>query len=253
MAGFLYFKPNHLNPITRADLVAWGLGYAFPRSVAAGLCNSNTPVGAPGTVFADPGGERSAKLCVAEQTWRKLPQSDVWCGYWNDERPTPADLARTPQLPGYSVMLAGGQEWIIPLVRRFDVARRTSVSNLPTYMECDDDGNWHRGPVLDLHAHLWDVTRPIADALLAEYVEGQPPEVADGAILTAIVALLAANYRVGKGELSLIRALTNEANTHAGCMAACDWPTFMLWSEEQKKSELQPPQGDSTTSAGEAD
>jgi hypothetical protein len=141
-----------------------------------------------------------------------------------------------PQLAGYTVKLAGGHEWMIPLVRRFDRTQLTTVSNLPTYLELDDDGNWQRGEVLEAHAHLWDATAPVADALLAEYVEGQAPQVADAAIASAVATLLAENYVVGPGELALMRALSSEDSTHAAAMAACDWPTFDAWFEEQKKS-----------------
>lgn len=246
MAGFLYYKPHQLTPVMREDLVAWGLGYAFPKSCAPCLCQRNTPDDSAGHVFADPErmGDFGTKMDMPNQTWRRLPKRALWVGYWNKAKPTPDDLLRSPYLPGHSVKLADGQDWIIPLVRRFDTVELVTTSSLPTYMEQDDDGNWHRGPVLETHAHLWDATQPIADALLAEYVHKQPPRVNDADIFTAIEALLGANYVVSGGELSAMRALTSEANTHAAVMAACDWPSFMAWDEEIKKNEPpQPPAG----------
>lgn len=257
MAGFLYFKPHHLNYVTRQDIEAWGVGHALPRQVACGICNSNTPAAAPGVVFADPQlqGDRPIKMDFAgndpPQKWRKMPKSDLWIGYWTDALPTAAELIRTPHMPGFSVTLGNGQSWIIPLVRRYAPAEKKTVSNLPTYMECDDDGNWHNGPVLEVHAKLWEVTQPIADALLAEYVKGEPPTVTNEDIFNAITALLGANYLVGPGELSLMRAFTSEASTHAACMAACDWPTFMAWHDElEKKSDDLSPNAGLITSSG---
>jgi hypothetical protein len=259
MAGFLYFKPHHVAPVTRQLIAEWGLGYAFPRAVAAGLCNSNTPAAAPGTVFADPDlqGDRPIKMDFAgndpPQIWRRLPISDVWCGYWRDAPPEPHELARQPQLPGYPVVLGGGREWLIPIVRRFDPAQQQLKSNLPTYMVCDDDGNWHRGAVTEIHAKLWEVTTPIADAMLAEFIDQRHVELTDAQILDCLSNLVQANYRVGPGELSLMQAFTSESGTHAACALACDWPNFEIWAAEiQKKSDSPPLSDGSTMSSGEA-
>lgn len=254
MAGFLYFKPGQLTPVTRQDIAQWGLGYAFPGPVAPRVCTANTPTDQPGTVFADPTRVDNIAMDMPHQArWRKLPGSDIHVSYWLDAKPAPADLAVSPQLPGYAVALADNEQWTIPLVRRFDAVKLETVSNLPTYMECDDHGNWHRGAVLDIHAHLWDVTQPIADALLSEYVRGKPLILADNDIMRAIVALLSTNYAVGPGELTVLRAFSSEASTHAAVMAACDWPTFMQWHEEiEKKSEHPQLTAGSSMSAGAA-
>lgn len=265
MAGFLYFRPHETTPITRGQIAALGLGYAFPKGVAAGICQGDTPTQSIGCVFADPArqGARSVKMDRSTQTWRRLPKSDIWCGFWNDDPPRPADLARDPQLAGYTVKLAGGREWLVPLVRLYDPLQKTTRSRLPCAMECDDDGNWHRGPVVAQHAHLWDVTTPIAEAMLAQYAprEGAEPaavDVADADIFAAIVALLQANYVVGPGELSLMGALTSEPNTHAAVMAACDWVNFLGWHEslsgggDEKKSASPSAAPGSALSAGAA-
>lgn len=261
MSGFLYFKPRTSKVVTRADLAEWGVGYAFPKSVASGQCMGETPTRTAGVVFADPQrmGDRPIKMATDEQaTWRKLPGSDVWCSYWLDAKPRPADLARSPQLPGYQVCLADGHEWLIPLVRRFDVPQLKTVTSLPCYMECDENGNWHHGPVIERHAHLWDVTAPIAAALLEQYNVPSEERVSDyrdpsdQQILQAVVTLLAENYTVGAGELSLLHVFCNQGAAHAAAMAACDWPTFLAWADDrQKKSESPPAPAGSTTSAGE--
>lgn len=257
MAGFLYFLPGRTNPLTRDEAVALGLGYAFTKSIGCGPCMGDTPTKSSGLVFGDPQrlDTRGIRMERPAQTWLRLPKSqcekEVWVGLWNAARPTPLDLARSPQLPGYEVKLAGDAMWRIPLVRRFDTQQLTTVSALPCYMAVDDDGNWQRGQVVETHAHLWDLTAPIASALLESYTESGAGEISDTDILRAVVALLAENYVVGAGELSLLRALTNEATTHAAAMAACDWPTFIAWADEQKKSDSTP--AGSTTTAGGAD
>ena len=42
----------------------------------------------------------------------------VWVGYWNDDKPTPGDLARTQQIDGHYVPTDAG-EWLVPLARQF--------------------------------------------------------------------------------------------------------------------------------------
>jgi len=255
MPGFLYFKPAHMSAVTPADLAAWGLEYAFTGSLGGSVCIRNTPSGGPGQIFAD--AERMGGLAIAmamgEQVWRKLPGQDLYVGYWRDHKPGPQDLARPQRIDGYEVQLADGHSWLIPLVRRFDVPTLSTVSQLPCYMELGEDGKWHRGQVLAVHAHLWNVTEPVANALLGEYVEEESREISDEAIFAAVVALLGANYVVGPAELSLIQALTNEARTHAAVMAACDWLTFMQWSDLQKKSASPRAAAGLTTSVGEMD
>jgi len=260
MAGFLYFKPGQ-KTVTRQDLVDWGLAYAFSGGCEAGPCLRNTPTGDNGVVFCDSKRQagRTAKMDMAAQDWRKIPASDVWVGMWKDAVPTPAELARRPQMPGYRVKLARDTEWMIPLVRRFDTVQLTTVSNLPCYMEPDDHGNWHRGGVVEAHAHLWDLTTPIATALVEEYTvqpgaqDHTKTNLSDNDIYNAVVALLRENYVLGPAELVLMRELTDEASTHAAVMAACDWPTFMQWAEEQKKSATPSTEDGSITHAGDAD
>lgn len=252
--GFLYFKPNYTGQVSPASIAAWGLAYAFPTSPAGSVCMGSTPSRTPGVVFAEDVRHQghAIGMHVDRQAWRKIPGSDLYVGYWRDHKPTPRELARPLLIPGYRVRLADDQEWQVPLVRRFDTEQLASVSNLPCYMELDEDGTWRRSRVLGVHAHLWELTQPVADALLGEYVEGRTPVVDDRAIMAALVALLQANYVVGPAELSLLEAFTSEASTHAAVMAACDWATFLDWAEsdEQKKSAAARRAVGSTTSAG---
>lgn len=256
MPGFLYFKPQFTAQVTLDHVKEWGLDYAFTSSPAGCVCMGETPTRTPGVVFGEDSRHKGRAITMnrEQQAWAKLPGSDVHVGYWLEAKPTPTDLARVVQLPGFRVRLADEQDWLIPLVRRFDAKARKTVSNLPCYMGVSDDGKWSRARVVAAHAHLWDVTAPIADALLGEYVDGTPVDVPDDQIFGAVVDLIKTNYVAGAGELSLMEALTNEANTHAAVLAACDWLTFREWAAELdavKKNADEPVADGSTMFVGE--
>src|SRR5262245_51601592 len=132
MAGFLYFAPKRTTPIaTAADAAALGLGYAFSGGceVAGTLCMGHTLTGEPGYIFADTKrlGEWQSVMQLDAQTWRKVPGTDCYVGFWNDAPPTPDDLMRPVQLPGYRVTV-GDHDWTVPLTARFDDARKLLVT-----------------------------------------------------------------------------------------------------------------------------
>jgi hypothetical protein len=229
MAGFLYFRAGTVPP-TPDDIAELGLAHAFPsKSIDRCQCIANTPTGASGFVFGDTVrmAGRSVTMNMDEQKWEKLPGSELHVGYWKDAKPKPADLARAERIAGHAVKLGDGQEWIVPLVRSFDRATLKTVSTLPCYMTVDDNGDWHRGDVLEQYAHLWAVTQPIDESLMAEYVTGDEPPAGEIDIFKTVVVLLQTNYVVGPGELSLLRAFTNEGRCYAAAMASCDWPAYM--------------------------
>jgi hypothetical protein len=255
MSGFLYFKPG--KDTATLDLVKeWGLGYAFSASVTRVKCVANSPTGTGGITFSDRNrmGESETKMDMPNQTWAKIPKSDVWVGYWNDAPPKPEELARPNQLPGYYVPLADEQKWLIPLVRRFDQDGSQFKSALPSYMDLDDDGNWVDGKVLDIHAHLWELTTPFADELFKANAEDgyEPRNFTANELGQTITTLLQTNYVVGPGELRLMKALTNEANTKHAILFACEVPVFLEWLTDQKKSNPQLAQDGLSTIAGEA-
>ena len=244
MSSFLYYKPKTNKPVTHQDIVDWGLDYAFDsNSVEAMPVSGNTPDGERGYVFADPRrmGSAAVRLDMQAQEWQELPGTDdLWVGMWRDEpHPGPADLARRVMLPGYEVDL-GADAWQVPLVRRLDTAAEQPqfICALPQVLRCGRDGEFKRSAVQAVHAHLWELTTPIADALLAHYVDEAPlPDWDDEQVVAPVVTLLATNYVVRRGELSLLGVLEAESlATQSVALVSCDWPTFQRWAVEQKKS-----------------
>jgi hypothetical protein len=237
MPGFLYFKPQHMTPVSRDDVKTWGLSYAFERTPQSGVCRNNTPSGTAGSIFADPSrhADGIVKMDMAAQVWRKMPrpgQQDMDVGYFKDSPPGPEDLKRANQLSGYLWKLADGQQWLVPTVRMFDESSATLVSTLPSYIDIDDNGKPIRGQVMPLYAHLWELTAPFAEQMLSD--EGGP-DVSDEDITLAARSLLQVNDVVDLVEMVQLRLLSTEQNAHNIVALAVDWPTYLKWAEVSKK------------------
>lgn len=254
MPGFLYFAPNATNTVTLDTAKSLGLGYAFTSPPSSTVCLNNTPTGGAGVVFADEKrlGEYGVQMRMDEQEWRKIPKSDCYVGYWKAAPPTPDDLLRPQQLPGYRVEM-GDHEWIIPLTACFDDSRKMLVTALPCYLECDENGNWNEGDVLELHRHLWEIGQPFRDDVAARLTQGaEPREFTNNELAGAAIGYLQANYVVGPMEMSLMRGLQKGPEIHGAIMAANDFTAFARWSAEQKKSNQPSTTDGLSTSSGEA-
>ncbi len=237
MSGFLYFRPS-TQTVTKELADEIGLGYAFSSMPTGTACAINTPSGQNGYVFADEKrlGEYTVSMDLDNQEWRKIPKSDCYVGYWKAAPPVPEDLLRTPSLPGYVVKM-GDHQWIVPLTARFDDSRKMLVTALPCYLECDKDGNWNEGGVLELHRHLWEIGQPFRDDVAAQLMQGVPPrDFTNNELAGAAIGYLQANYVVGPMEMSMMRGLQQGPEIHGSIMAANDFATFARWSAEQKKS-----------------
>jgi hypothetical protein len=241
MAGFLYFRPQQTKNVSPDDVKAWGLSYAFEQPPESRVCHNNTPTKTAGIVFAD--GKRqepgNVKMDMENQVWRKMPrpgQQDIYVGYWKESPPGPGDLARANQLSGYSLRLADGSEWLVPVVRLFDEASGQPRSNLPSYLDIDENGKTIPGQVMPLYAHLWDLTAPFAEQMMSE----GGPEVSRDDIYQAARTLLQVNYVVDMIEIVQAHLLTTEQLAHNIVAVAVDWPTYLRWREVSKKKTPSP-------------
>ncbi len=254
MSSFLYFKPDETKTVTLDDVKRWGLGYAFTGPPTGTICQTHTPNGRNGVVFADERrlGDYTVAMNLDEQEWRKIPKSECHVGYWKAAPPVPEDLVRSPSLPGYLVPM-GGQEWTVPVTARFDETRKQLVTALPCYVECDTEGNWNEGDVLAVHEHLWNIGQPFRDDLMRRLVEGgEPADFTRQELFDAAVAYLQANYVVSAAELSLMRTFTTDSAVHGAILAANDYFTFERWDSEQKKSTQLETAAGSNSANGEA-
>lgn len=262
---FLYYRPNHNRAVKREDVARWGLGYVFdgddqPPSWAP--CNGKTPDGREGKVFCrNNGAGEVPSINMDSQTWRMLPGdregASVWIGVWNGHKPAPAELARPNTLAGYTCKLLDGHTWVVPLVRQYEEGQYDCA--LPRLLDFDDDGNPTPGQVIKQYRHLWELTAPIVDDLLATYGLGPEPDppLTQAQKTNVAVELLQTNYRVSLPELVLLEAIPDDSTISSLCALACDWPELDLRMKADSTNDKDAKKNDSaddgpSTSSGEA-
>lgn len=246
MAGFIYAVKDDPTPVTADKARAWGLGYAFTGTIENRPVNGNTPWSGAGNVFLESSRHhgRNAGIYADRQTWRRLPKRDgrpeLWLGYWNDAKPTPEDLARSPMLAADMVIrLADGSAWRIPKVRQFDGVTGNWECLLPSLYDLDDDGNLFPAKPLAKHAHLWEITHPIAMAMCVKTDE--PSNITDEQVRECAISLLQSNYVVDLPELVTLELLATGDTFASIVMAACRGKELLEWVDSlQKKSDGQP-------------
>jgi len=225
--GFTYYVPTDLTQPT-AELVA-DLAYAldYPnvavRGVRGGPDNGN------GLAIGPADADRLGYF-ADRQTWKPLPGSDAWLGWYTDQPPTPDDLARPDGLAGHLVTLGDGRQWVAPVARGVIDAGETLdwYYATPRQVDVDDAGEWVAGEVVPKYRELWQLAVAWWDAKKAGTLEGTNltfdfANYNDGA-LTA----LATNYRVGRFEVAKL-GLFDEHNPAAILDALVDWPTVTEW------------------------
>lgn len=181
-----------------------------------------------------------------EQTWIESIDKKYMLGVWNDQRPGPLELARDRQLRGHSVMLADGNNWLVPVIRAID-----GGSRLPASLILGDKGQVVCLPEVgysELSASTEALWRdfeielgwtPETEKLTeAERLELCKLDAAARLILAAKVLNL--NYRVGIDELNLLR-LISTTNLSQILQAILDWPTFeVMEADKKKRTPLEP-------------
>ncbi len=243
MGTFLYFKPQVDKPVTRKDAAGWGLAYAFDGSPQSATISGRTPTGEPGQLFADNSriGEQRFGYKEENQTWRKIPKSDVWVGFDNQDRPGPDALLRVESLPGEGVKLNDGVAWIIPRLWFFADENGFQLA-LPMVADVDDDGNWTSGGVATGHQALKEYAERLHEAtILAVADEKQQIEPMDTVEMLDIAAgLLSANYVVSKTEVGMLGLLRNDSMLLEIGRAALDMDRAEEWALKQKPGNLSP-------------
>lgn len=239
MAGLLYFRPGLVKP-TPDDIRELGLEHAFTRHPASRDCIGKGPSGVPGVVFADP--ERMGNASIGyydkDQEWRPIPVAEgepkVWIGWYRDQKPTPADLARVNQLDGHRVALGDGNAWLVPAVQEWtgDDGRTTK---LPRPVTRRGDGVWVYGEVVPKYQAIWTAATKYWETIIATMSGAEDPEATRFlGICDFACELMALNYVVSWMEISALELFIPETAERIAD-AAVDWPTFKSWF--QKKTE----------------
>lgn len=236
MAGFLYFKPNHSQPrVTLENVRDWGLGYAFDKEPTCREC------GLPashykGSAFAIESSLEGKAVGVypAEQTWKKIPSSNCWVGYYNEHKPRAMDLARDDTLPSYVLPLGNGEQWSIPKV--VHVSDGEIEKNLPCKLDVDDNGKIKRGEPIEKYQYLWELAQPYVDAFFVPKEDGEF-SIDSSDILADAVKFLQVNYRIGLREAIMLELFPEDiSKILLVCLCAIDFGTWTTWQESLKKT-----------------
>lgn len=233
MAGFLYYTPGRKDKLNLDDLRGLGLGYAFDN--APSCCGvQGGPDKSNGLVVADSKRipDHLIRYHADRQTWRRMPGSEAWAGFYTDDPPLPRDLLRPAALRGHPVELGDGNTWIVPIARaiREDNDMPVPVMAVPTVSGLDDDGNWTQGDVAARYRPLWDVACQWWD--IKAQAAGQDAPVTFAESHDAALVALATNYYVGKVEIVLRGLFSWHAVTRI-LDATVDWPTIQDFMEKK--------------------
>lgn len=249
MPGFLYFLPGPSQP-SAAEWRAAGLGYAFDASCGGPAVRGCTggPGGQNGAILADP---RTPAEEVGyfpdRQTWRKLvspstshvPPATLYVGY--SALPAPEHLARPEQLRGHWLTLLDERQWLIPVARAYteEDGDLRWFHNVPQVLELDDAGRWQPGRVTAKYAALWELACRWDEASMQAVLSATQEDAGPVTVafdfqdtVDAAVQVLAANYRLGPTEASLLGILAPHLAREI-LNAVVDLPTRLAWAEKK--------------------
>ena len=239
----LYFLPN-LAAVRAADLDAAGLGGVFRGCPFTGRGTTAGPGGMPGqVVVAEPENPLARKPAIGyfpdKQTWQQAPARQSlgdggwWIGWETASPPTPADLQRREAVGGYAVRLEDGNDWLVPVARRFP-----SGTMLPERLALGPAGEWVSAVIPRFAKFAEQAERVWVEfqrqAGVPEAATAEPLSVADE--IDIAVEALGINYRIGRVEASVLGLLTT-TNKTAILESLIDWPTLIAVGEQLKKKE----------------
>lgn len=212
MAGFLYFLPG-LKGVQDKDISKRGLEAVIGPSRGVGEVTGAGPSGGPGAMVAEvpthpDGAQPEINYQPDLQAWAEGSKADGgwWVGFWLDAPPGPEDLQRATSLDGYWAETQGGQRWITPIARHYDLG---TASALDCGVYLGTDGELVEGPVLakyrTLSAHgdrVWESF--CHEEGIAPEGAPAPAELGKAESFKIAVEALAFNYRIGLVEASLL-------------------------------------------------
>jgi hypothetical protein len=202
MRRFLYFIPNAKpEDVKKAALIAVGLldrfaGGADPLLSFVRVLVDVGPGGTPGTILA--AGHEMCGYCPDDQQWADAGK--FWLAIDGPLSPGPAHLARTVAIAGDHVTLQDRQQWLVPLIRRWDESRTDFVSNLPTTMARVAENGAYRF-VPQVHPAYRSIDA-IAGRTLDAYASKKVLTAED--LFNDATELLSLNYRIGVDEACLL-------------------------------------------------
>ena len=201
MQRFLYFLPD-VAALTRRTLADVGLADRFsaaPGSAELLECSAVAIASPAGMLLAI--GGRPPEFQPERQRFSKSENGKFWVGI-EDRRlpPGPDDLVRQVGLAGYEITLANGQAWRVPLVRRWNPDRLEHEPVLPRSLARDAAGH-----LVQRVTPAYRELDAIAEQIFQWFISDTAVPIERAWVLA--VQLLAANYRIGPEEASLLGLL----------------------------------------------
>ncbi len=214
-----------------------GLAYALAPSAAYRLASTG-PGEQSGIVVG-----RSAEglgFYGEQQEWHDFGERDgrrVWCGWFRDAKPGPADLGTDHALPGHSVTLFDDRKWLVPTAVQF--ADGAFGRALPAAVKMNGAGEMSSGDVKPRYARLWQIASDFWERFHGARSDGEGLRFTLAEANQQAVDVLAANYRMSIREAYALGLFDDQFETALRVLkAAIDWPTFVEWASKKKDSEL---------------
>jgi hypothetical protein len=150
-------------------------------------------------------GLRPAKYSPDSQRWTDGEEGKYFVGIEDVALPPgPADLERETGLDGYPLRVADGNQWRIPLLRKWDPRRLGHVCALPQAISAKTvAGKASFVPTVKAEFAALDA---MADTIFDGFVDQK--QISIDQLFTRAAELLAVNYRVGAAEVDLLGLLT---------------------------------------------
>ena len=229
---FLYAVED-VSAVNAARLAECGLDkiIAEPRRVMQAPSATPGGEGGGGCIFSSGRDDTRLRYDKDKQRWSKSLTDKYWVGYWLDNKPTAAELARDNQIAGHEITV-DGCNWLVPCARVFPEGTR-----MPKSLMLGGDGRVY-GQVLDKYQAFCKQAEILGDDLyrLVGWMEGD--EVLDaGEKFTMVVDALGFNYYVGVDEVNALELLTTH-NVENFLWAIIDGPALEEHVEECKKKVL---------------
>jgi hypothetical protein len=237
MSCFYYWLPAAKQPTNSAAIIKSlresGLGYAIDSRITSRTSDRG------------PDGQRGVVVCAGdnvegrlgwwpdEQTWKRIPGTELWCGMFTADRPKPDDLARTELVTGEWLTFDDGSTWMVPKARRWveHEGKLLWVMNLPQCLTLDEDGQWVQGGIKAKYQRLWELATAYESTAdtdgVYRFTLSQLNELA--------ISTLQVNYRIGPVEIDLL-GVFDETIRHRIIDVLLDVATVVEWSKKNEQA-----------------
>jgi len=174
-----------------------------------------------------------------QQEWHDFGERNgrhIWCGWFKEAKPGPADLGTEHALAGHAVTLFDDRLWIVPTALQFDDGQ--FLRNLPAAVKMTGAGELVTGPIKPLYARLWQVASEFWERFRGASVDDDRAVLTLAEVNQQAVDVLAVNYRLSIREGYALGLLDDQQRSAIEILkAAIDWPTFVEWNSKKKAGE----------------